>query len=216
MAVKARATAIAREQPVVFVLDDSADIREGLKALFESVGLACETFESPKAFLGRAPDTGPSCLVLDVRLPGMSGLDVQAELARRFIGIPVIIITGYGDIPMSVRAMKAGAISFLTKPVNEQDLLDAVYAGIEKDRERRSKELKGRELRARYESLSVREREIFSLITAGLMNKQIAAEVALSEVTVKVYRSKLMAKLGAKSLPDLVRMADELAIKRSR
>jgi FixJ family two-component response regulator len=149
-----------------------------------------------------------------VRLPEISGLDVQTELARASINIPIIIITGHGDIPMSVRAMKAGAVEFLTKPVREQDLLDAVYGAIEKDRSRLNMELKNRELRARYDSLSAREREILPLITAGLLNKQIAAEVGLSEVTVKVHRHKLMAKLNAKRLPDLVRMVDELGIKR--
>jgi FixJ family two-component response regulator len=207
---------IAQNEPVVFVVDDSADVREGLKALFESVGLECKVFDSPKEFLGRAPESGPSCLILDVRLPEMSGLDVQTELARASRDIPTIVITGYGDIPMTVRAMKAGAISFLTKPLREQDLLEAVYAGIEKDRERLNSQLKDRDLRARYESLTAREREIFPLVTAGLLNKQVAAEVGLSEVTVKVHRHKLMAKLKAKSLPDLVRMADGLRIQRRR
>jgi FixJ family two-component response regulator len=201
---------IAHDKPVVLVLDDSADVREGLKALFESVGLDCEVFESPREFLSSAPEPRPSCLVLDVRLPEMSGLDVQTELVRRSRTIPTIIITGYGDIPMTVRAMKAGAISLLMKPIREQDLLDAVYAGIEADRERLNRESKVSDLRARYESLSARERQILPLITAGLLNKQIAAQVGLSEVTVKVHRHKLMAKLNAKSLPDLVRMAGEL------
>jgi FixJ family two-component response regulator len=205
---------LARDEPVVFVVDDSADVREGLKELLESVGLRCKAFDSPKEFLQHAPDAGPTCLILDVRLPEISGLDVQTELARASINIPIIIITGHGDIPMSVRAMKAGAVEFLTKPVREQDLLDAVYGAIEKDRSRLNMELKNRELRARYDSLSAREREILPLITAGLLNKQIAAEVGLSEVTVKVHRHKLMAKLSAKRLPDLVRMVDELGIKR--
>jgi FixJ family two-component response regulator len=206
--------ALARDEPVVFVVDDNADIRAGLKELLESVGLQCKAFASPKEFLDRAPDVGPACLILDVRLPEISGLDVQAELARGSRNIPTIIITGHGDIPMTVRAMKAGAVAFLTKPVREQDLLDAVYGAIEADRTRLNAEWKDRELRSRYESLSVREREILPLITAGLLNKQIAAEVGLSEVTVKVHRHKLMAKLNAKRLPDLVRMADELGIKR--
>jgi len=205
----------ARDEPVVFVVDDSPDVREGVKALLETVGLQCKTFDSPKEFLGRAPDLGPACLILDVRLPEMSGLDVQTELARGSKNIPTIIITGHGDIPMTVRAMQAGAVSFLTKPVREQDLLDAVYAALDKDRARLNTELKARELRARYDNLSAREREILPLITAGLLNKQIAAEVGLSEVTVKVHRHKLMAKLNAKRLPDLVRMADDLGIKRA-
>lgn len=207
---------IAQNEPVVLVVDDSADVREGLKALFESVGLKCKVFDSPKEFLGCAPERGPSCLVLDVRLPEMSGLEVQTELARASRDIPTIVISGYGDIPMTVQAMKAGALSFLTKPVREQELLDAVYAAIEKDRKRLSDKLKARDLRARYESLTVREREILPLITAGLLNKQIAAEVGLSEVTVKVHRHNLIVKLNANGLTDLVRMADELGIRRPR
>jgi FixJ family two-component response regulator len=206
---------LAGDEPIVFVVDDSPDVREGLKELLESVGLRCKAFDSPKEFFNRTPEVGPNCLILDVRLPEISGLDVQAELARGPRNIPTIIITGHGDIPMSVRAMKAGAVTFLTKPVREQDLLDAVYGAIETDRVHLNTELKNRELLARYESLTAREREILPLITAGLLNKQIAAEVGLSEVTVKVHRHKLMAKLNAKRLPDLVRMADELGIKRN-
>ncbi len=205
---------IAADKPVVFVVDDSADVRAGLKALFESVGLECKVFESPKGFLNCATENNPSCLILDVRLPEMSGLDVQTELVHQSRNIPTIVISAYGDIPMAAQAMKAGAISFLTKPVREQDLLDAVHTGIEKDRERLNKELKARDLRSRYESLTAREREILPLITAGLLNKQIAAEVRLREITVKVHRHKLMAKLNAKNLPNLVRIASELGIKR--
>lgn len=201
---------IGRDKPLVFVVDDSADVREGLKELFESVGLECKVFESPIDFLRWPPESGPTCLILDVRLPEMSGLDVQTELERRARRIPTIIITGYGDIPMTVQAMRAGAVSFLTKPVREQDLLDAVYAGIEVDRERLDKESKVRDLRARYDHLTDRERQILPLITAGLLNKQIAAEVGLSEVTVKVHRRKLMTKMNARTLPDLVRMVGEL------
>jgi FixJ family two-component response regulator len=208
-------SAFMRDEPVVLVVDDSADVRHGLQTLLESVGLQCQAFCSPREFFARTPDVGPNCLILDVRLPEMSGLEVQAELARDSRNIPTIIITGHGDIPMSVRAMKAGAVAFLTKPVRDQDLLDAVYGAIETDRARLNTALKNRELRARYESLTAREREIFPLITTGLLNKQIAAEVGLSEVTVKVHRHKLMAKLNAKRLPDLVRMADELGIKRN-
>src|ERR1700761_3838627 len=208
-------SALASAEPVVFVVDDSVDVREGLQALLESVGLRCQAFGSPAEFFSRAPDTGPNCLILDVRLPEMSGLEVQAELARDSRNIPTIIITGHGDIPMSVRAMKAGAVEFLTKPVRKQDLLDAVYGAIETDRMRLGTELRNRDLRARYESLTTRERQILPLITAGRLNKQIAAEVGLSEVTVKVHRHKLMAKMNAKRLPDLVRMADELGIQRS-
>lgn len=205
---------IMHDEPVVFVVDDSAEVREGLKALFNSVGLECKVFGSPKEFLTCVPENGPSCLVLDVRLPGMNGLEVQTELVRSSRNIPTVIITGHGDIPMAEQAMKAGAISFLTKPVREQELLDAVYTGIEKDREQLNKELPVRGLRSRYEGLNAQERKILPRIAAGLLNKQIAAEVGLSEVTVKVHRHNLMVKLNAKSLPDLVRMADELAIER--
>ena len=207
-------SAIAHDKPLVFVVDDSADVREGLKALFESVGLECRVFESPIDFLSLPPESGPACLILDVRLPQMSGLDVQTELERRSRRIPTIIITGYGDIPMSVQAMRAGAVSFFTKPVREQDLLDAVYNAIERDRERLNREAKVSDLRARYDRLTDRERQILPLITAGLLNKQIAAEVGLSEVTVKVHRRKLMSKLNARTLPDLVRMASELGNER--
>lgn len=200
-------------EPTVFVLDDSRDVREGLKELVESVGLRCQVFGAAKEFLGRASDDGPSCLVLDVRLPEMNGLDLQAELARGPRNIPTIIVTGHGDIPMTVRAMQAGAVSFLTKPVREQELLDAIYRAIETDRARLDTESKDHELRARYASLSTREREILPLVTAGLLNKQIAAEVGLSEITVKVHRHNLMAKLKAKRLPDLVRMADALRVR---
>jgi FixJ family two-component response regulator len=181
-----------------------------LKELVESVGWLCQVFGSAKEFLGRDSDDGPTCLVLDVRLPDINGLDLQAELRRGSRNIPTIIITGYGDILMTVRAMKAGAVAFLTKPVRDQDLLDAIYRAIDTDRARLDTELKDRELHARYESLSARERQILPLVTAGLLNKQIAAEVGLSEVTVKVHRHKMMAKLNAKRLPDLVRMADAL------
>lgn len=200
------------EQPTVFVIDDHADVRDGVKQLVESVGLRCEAFTSAKEFLERRPTNGPGCLVLDVRLPGMSGLELQSQLAREPGGIPIIMLTGYGDIPMAVRAMQAGAMTFLAKPAAEQELLDAINAAIEKDRARLDAELQLRGLRERYDSLTDRERQILPLIIAGLLNKQIAAEVNLSEVTVKVHRAKLMAKLNAKSLPDLVRMAKALNI----
>jgi len=203
----------ANALPVVFVVDDDIDVREGLKSLLESVGLRCEVFASTREFVQReAPDTA-RCLVLDVRLPGMSGLDFQAELARTHADIPIIFLSGHGDIPMTVRAMKAGAVEFLTKPVREQDLLDAVNVALKRDRTKREKDDKARELRVRFESLSDREREVMSLlITDGMMNKHIAAEMKLSEVTVKVHRHNLMKKMGAKSLPDLVRMADVLGV----
>ena len=206
-------TVVDVEKGVVLVLDDSADVRDGLKALTESVGLRCETFGSPEEFLRRNAATGPSCLILDVRLPSTSGLDLQAELARASRNIPIIIITGYGDIPMTVRAMKAGAMAFLTKPLREQEVLDAIFAALESDRLRLEQERKTNELQLRFETLNSREREILPLITVGLLNKQIASEVGLSEVTVKVHRSHLMTKLQARSLPDLVRMADALGVR---
>lgn len=205
---------LSADNPVVFIVDDSADVRTGLKALLETVGLQCKAFDSATDFLRQPPHVGPTCLILDVRLPGVSGLDLQTELARGSRNIPIIMITGHGDIPMTVRAMQAGAVAFLTKPVREQDLIDAVYAAIAKDRAHLNADLKVSEIRARYDSLTEREREILPLVTAGLLNKQIAAEVGLSEVTVKVHRHKLMAKMNAKRLPDLVRMADELGLRR--
>lgn len=196
--------------PTVFVVDDDADVREGLRMLLESMGLGCKVFGSTKDFLQEQRPDGASCLILDVRLPGSSGLDFQIELANGHIDIPIIFMTGHGDIPMSVKAMKAGAVEFLTKPLREQDLLDAVNVALERDRAKRAQDDRLHELRARFESLSDREREVLSLVTAGLLNKQVAAEIDLSEVTVKVHRHNLMKKLGAKSVPDLVRMADLL------
>jgi FixJ family two-component response regulator len=204
----------ANSEPVVFVIDDSKDVREGVQALVESVGLQCEAFESPKEFLAHDVGKRPCCLMLDVRLREISGLDLQIELAGSPRNIPTIIITGHGDIAMSVKAMKAGAVEFLTKPLREQDVLDAIYAAIDRDRGHLKAEEKLVELRRHFETLSSREREILPLVTSGLLNKQIAAEVGLSEVTVKVHRHNLMQKLGAKSLPDLVRMADLLDIQR--
>lgn len=197
-------------KPTVFVVDDDADVREGLRMLLESMGLGCKVFGSTKDFLQEQRPDGASCLILDVRLPGSSGLDFQIELANCHIDIPIIFMTGHGDIPMSVKAMKAGAVEFLTKPLREQDLLDAVNVALERDRAKRAQDDRLHELRARFESLSDREREVLSLVTAGLLNKQVAAEIDLSEVTVKVHRHNLMKKLGAKSVPDLVRMADLL------
>jgi FixJ family two-component response regulator len=206
-------SAVGIDELTVFVVDDDSDVREGLRALVESAGFRCQIYGSPKEFLGQARFVGLNCLILDVRLPEMSGLEVQAELARGSRSISTIIITGHGDIPMTVRAMKAGAVAFLTKPVRAQDLLDAIYAAIETERARLNTESRHLELRARYESLTTREREILPLITAGFLNKQIAAEVGLSEITVKVHRHKLMAKLNANRLPDLVRIADTLGVR---
>lgn len=207
-------SAVAVERATVFVVDDSDDVCEGLKALIESVGLRCETFRSPTEYLQRSPIKGPTCLILDVRLQKMSGLDFQAELAREPKSDPVIIMSGHGDIPMSVRAMKAGAVTFLTKPLREQDLLDAVFTALEQHRAKVEHEEKYDELRGRIEKLSMREREVLPLVTAGLLNKQIASQLGRSEVTVKVHRHKMMAKLQAKTLPDLVRMAEVLGIGR--
>jgi len=201
---------------MVFVVDDDPPFREALGRLLRSVGLRVELFGSAADLLAsKLPDV-PSCLVLDVRLPGLSGLDFQAELAQRKIHIPVIFITGYGDIPMTVRAMKAGAIEFLTKPFREQDLLDAVRVALERDQKRRQDEQAISVLRTRYESLSAREREVMALVTAGLMNKQVAAETGLAEITVKIHRSHIMKKMEAKSLAELVRMAEILEIRPNR
>jgi FixJ family two-component response regulator len=198
--------------PIVFVVDDDDSMRQALARLFYSVQLRVEVFASTQEFLlGERPDA-PSCLVLDVRLPGLSGLDFQAELARADIRIPIVFITGHGDIPMSVRAMKAGAIDFLSKPFRDQDLLDAVTAAIQRDQERREREHVIADLRDHFESLTPREREIMTLVASGLMSKQIAAKFELSEITVKVHRSHLMKKMGAKTVAELVRMAEALSV----
>jgi FixJ family two-component response regulator len=199
---------------IVFVVDDDVDVREGLRSLLDSVQLGCEVFATAKEFLNRKPTDAVSCLILDVRLPGPSGLDVQAELAAAHIDIPIIFITGYGDIPMSVRAMRAGAVEFLTKPVRGQDLLDAVGIALERDRARRERDGKLNDLKSRYSTLSDRERQVLQFVTGGLLNKQIAAEMGLSEVTVKVHRHNMMKKLSARSVPDLVKMAEALGVGR--
>src|SRR6516165_11051738 len=206
----------SKDNPIVYVVDDEVDVREGLKDLFESVGLEAQVFGSAAEFLSKKLPDEVSCLILDVRLRGVSGLDFQAELAARQIRIPIIFITAYGDIPMTVKAMKAGAVEFLTKPVREQDLLDAVRAALQRDRIRRDREDEIRDLRTRFDTLSAREREIVALITAGLMNKQVAAKLGVSEVTVKVHRHNAMQKLGAKSVADLVRLADMLGVRPNR
>jgi FixJ family two-component response regulator len=198
--------------PIVFVVDDNASIRDALKGLIRSVGLRVELFGSPGEFLQAKRPDAPSCLVLDVRLPGASGLDLQRELAEANIHIPIIFITGHGDIPMSVRAMKAGAVEFLTKPFRDQDLLDAIKVGLERDRARRQHQAETAMLRERLESLTPREREVLPLVVSGLLNKQVAAEIGTTEATVKVHRSQLMKKMGADSLPDLVRMAQKIGI----
>jgi FixJ family two-component response regulator len=200
----------------VYVVDDDLDVREGLKSLFQSVGLSSQAYGSTTEFLtAKLPDE-VSCLILDVRLPGLSGLDFQAELARTQTNIPIIFITGYGDIPMSVKAMKGGAVEFLSKPLREQDLLDAVRVALDRDLARREAYSKTRDLRERFNALSSREQQVMGLVCAGRMNKQAAAEIGISEITVKVHRHNVMKKLGAKSLPDLVRMADLLEVPRAK
>lgn len=203
----------AEPKPVVFVIDDDASMRQALSSLFGSVGLRVTAFASASEFLqAKIPDY-PTCLVLDVRLPGLSGLDFQAELAKANIDIPIVFMTGYGDIPMTVRAMKAGAVEFLPKPFRDQDMLDAVRIGIERDREGRQKAGVAAKLKASFNSLTAREQTIMGMVTAGLMNKQIAGELGVSEITVKVHRGSVMRKMGAKSLAELVRMADALGIR---
>jgi len=197
---------------VVFVVDDDRSMRESLKDLIQSVGLRVEAFASAQEFLRGERDDLPSCLVLDVRLKGLSGLDLQKRMAENNTEIPIIFVTGHGDIPMSVKAFKAGAVEFLTKPFRDQDLLDAVYDALERDRKAREARAKVEELRGRYGSLTPREREVMTLVVAGLLNKQIAAEVGTSEASVKVHRQHLMQKMGAGSLAELVRMADRLGI----
>ena len=200
-------------RPIVFVVDDDASMRQALSRLFQSVQLRAEAFASPQEFLQSERPDVPSCLVLDVRLPGVSGLDFQTELLRADVRIPIVFITGHGDIPMTVRAMKAGAVDFLGKPFRDQDLLDAVTAAIQHDQKRREQENTVADLRVHFSSLTPREREIMALVASGLMSKQIAAQVGLSEITVKVHRSHVMKKMGAKSVADLVRMADALGVK---
>jgi len=199
---------------IVFVIDDDAAVREALADLFQSVGLGVETYSSTDEFLRRGAPEQPSCLVLDVRLPGLSGLDFQAELTKADVRVPVIFITGHGDIPMTVRAMKAGAVEFLTKPFRDQELLDAVQRGLALDRARRDEQRPIAELQARFKTLTAREQEVISFVSVGLMNKQIAGALGVSEITVKVHRGNAMRKLGAKSLADLVRMAQLLKLER--
>ncbi|WP_423866802.1 response regulator transcription factor [Bradyrhizobium sp.] len=201
-----------RDRCVVFVVDDDDSTRRALARLFHSVQLRAEVFASAQEFLRSERADVPSCLVLDVRLPGLSGLDFQAELAKADIRIPVVFISGHGDIPMTVRAMKAGAIDFLVKPFRDQDLLDAVATAIQRDEKRREHELMITELKAHFQLLTPREREIMAFVASGLMSKQIAAKFELSEITVKVHRSHLMKKMGARSVADLVRMAEALGV----
>lgn len=201
------------EQAVVFVIDDDADLRDGLSNLLRSVGLQVRAFGSATDFLESKLPDAPSCLVLDVRLPGLSGLDFQSELIKKNIGMPIVFMSAHGDIPMTVRAMKAGAVEFLPKPFHDQSMLDAVHSALEKDRERRKGIGDTSQLRSSFDSLTSREQEIFAYVASGLMNKQIAAEIEVSEITVKVHRASVMRKMGAKSLADLVRMADALGVR---
>jgi FixJ family two-component response regulator len=208
--------AVLDTQPVVFIIDDDEPLRDALKGILRSVGLRAEVFGSAPEFLKHDLPEVPSCLVLDVRLPGLSGLDFQAELGDANILIPIVFITGHGDIPMTVKAMKAGAVEFLTKPFREQDLLDAVRVALERDRVRRAQQITGSDLRVRFELLTPREQEVMALVAAGRMNKQVSTEMGITEATVKFHRGHIMRKMGARSLADLVRMAGSLGIQRPK
>ena len=203
------------EQPVVIVIDDDELVREAVCDLLRSIGLSTKPFASVPEFLESKLPDGPSCLVLDVRLPGLSGLDFQSELNKSNIQIPIVFMTGHGDIPMTVRAMKGGAVDFLSKPFRDQEMLDAVQTAIENDRKRRQGASINLKLRSAFDSLTSREQEIMGFVAAGLMNKQIANEIGVSEVTVKFHRGNLMRKMGAKSIAELVRMAEALGVRRT-
>ena len=203
---------MSAERPVVFVVDDDQSMRRSLETLLRSVGHDVHLFSSAHEFMHTERPDAPGCLVLDVRLPGMSGLTFQQELTKAGVAVPVVFITGHGDVPMTVRAMKAGAVEFLTKPFDDQVLLDAIHAAIERDRARRRDAASRAELQARYDELTERERQVMKLVIAGRVNKQIAAELALSLVTVKVHRGQVMRKMLARSVAELVRMADRLGV----
>jgi FixJ family two-component response regulator len=200
------------EHPIVFIVDDDLSVRDALRNLLRSVGLRVETFGSAQEFLATPPPDSPACLVLDVRLPGLSGLDLQRKLAEMKMEVPIIFITAHGDIQMSVRAMKGGAVEFLTKPFRDQDLLDAVQHAIDRDRAARALRAETADLLKRYELLSTREQEVFEFVARGMVNKQIAGELTISEATVKLHRGRLMQKMQADSLADLIRMAEKLGI----
>lgn len=202
---------MSKLDPIVFVVDDDAAVRDAIKDLLESVGVRVETFVSGAEFLKRSPADAPNCLILDVRLPGMSGLEFQRHLNSSGFDIPIVFITGHGDIPITVQAMKGGAVDFLTKPFRDQELLDAIHKAIDRDRQRREQNAEVTSVRQRYEELTPREREVMALVTQGLLNKQIAAELGTSETTVKIHRGQVMRKMGADSLADLVRMADRIS-----
>jgi FixJ family two-component response regulator len=201
---------MSAEEAIVFVVDDDRAVREGTRSLIESVGLRVETFRTAQEFLSSPRPDAPGCLVLDVRMPGLSGLDLQRELADAGTPIPIVFITGHSDVPIAVQAMKAGAVEFLTKPFRDQQLLDAVQQAIDRDRVLRRQRAELAELRTRYQSLTPREREVMALVVAGLLNKQAAGELGTSEITVKVHRAQVMRKMQADSVADLVRMAERL------
>ena len=202
--------------PMVFIVDDDLSVRRSTERLVQAAGLKVQTFTSAKEFLKNARFEGPACLVLDVRMPGLSGMDLQRELTQAGIRVPIIFITGHGDIPMSVRAMKAGAVEFLTKPFRSRGLLDAIRAALERDRSAHKERSEAGELRQRYEQLTPREREVMALVAAGLLNKQVAGELATTERTIKFHRAHIMQKMRAESLADLVRMNEKLGISSQR